>query len=60
MIGIGGGLIDEAKKLPHFLADKFLSDPKPGTYRLELKLELPEGWTERITAALSRAAYSIG
>lgn len=55
-VGIAGGLIDEAAKVPKFLADNLGDAPTPGTYRLELVLSLPEGWGDQVESALSRAS----
>ena len=58
-IGIAGGLIEEAAKVPKFLAESLGNNPQPGEYNLSLNLTLPEGWEEGISAALKRAADKI-
>lgn len=54
-VGIAGGLIDEAAKVPAYLNSVFSGEPEPGEYRLSLTLDVPEGWVEAVQAALKRA-----
>lgn len=56
LLGIGGGLVDEAAKLPPYLTELFSGTPEPGVHKFSLSLELPEGWNEAVEAALGRAA----
>ena len=58
LIGVGGGLVDEAAKLPPYLAQLFSDSPEPGVYRFSLSLELPEGWNDAVEQALGRAAIA--
>ena len=58
-MGIAGGLIDEAAKVPAFLASNIGDKPKPGKYELMLTLSLPEGWNDAVESALQRATDAI-
>lgn len=58
-VGIAGGLIDEAAKVPEYLGRVFAGVPESGIYRLSLTLDLPPGWNEDIEAALSRAVIAF-
>lgn len=58
-IGIAGHMIDEAAKVPTFFAENLSDNPQPGTYTLNLTLELPEGWSENVAAALERATNAM-
>ena len=58
-VGIAGGLIEEAAKVPKFLAESIGDNPQPGEYNLSLNPTLPEGWEEDISAALKRAEDKI-
>lgn len=58
-VGIAGGLIDEAAKVPSFLADNIGDNPEPGEYRLTLTLTLPDGWNDAVEAALARASETL-
>lgn len=53
-IGTAGGIIDEAAKLPAFLACMLSDNPK-GEYVLSLMLKLPSGWGDDVKAAFDRA-----
>lgn len=57
--GIAGGLIDEAAKLPQFMADTFGGEDPSGTYEFKLVLALPDGWVEKISQATQTAAKRI-
>jgi hypothetical protein len=59
LIGIAGGLINEAAKVPEYLGTVFANDPKPGEYRLNLVIELPESWSDAVNAALARVTEAI-
>jgi hypothetical protein len=54
-VGVAGNIIDEAAKLPEFLANTFGGETPSGDYRLSLLLSLPEGWSEAIEEAMERA-----
>jgi hypothetical protein len=58
-VGIAGNLIEEAAKVPAFFVDNLGNNPQPGTYSLILTLELPEGWSEKVTDALARATDAM-
>jgi hypothetical protein len=58
-VGVAGGLIDEAAKVPAFLAENIGDSPKPGKYRLMLTLSLPEGWNDSVESALERSTNAI-
>lgn len=57
--GVVGGMIDEAAKVPKFMADSFARQPVPGTYALSLELKLPDGWAEQIGEAMERAMEEV-
>ncbi|MGJ7574550.1 HNH endonuclease [Variovorax sp. RB2P76] len=58
-VGVAGRVINEAAKLPAFLVETFSADPTAGSYRLELVLDLAEGWEEEIDAAMDRASKAF-
>ncbi|HEV7660942.1 MAG TPA: hypothetical protein VGO55_13970 [Allosphingosinicella sp.] len=58
-IGVAGGLIEEAAKVPEYLGGVFAGDPEPGVYRLILTIELPDGWNKALEAALARATNAF-
>lgn len=58
-VGIAGGLIDEAAKVPTFLAENLGDNPEPDEYRLTLTLTLPDGWNDAVEAALARASETL-
>lgn len=58
-IGIAGSMIDEAAKIPAFLAESLGESPTPGKYALTLTLSLPDGWNEAIDAALANATEAL-
>jgi hypothetical protein len=55
LVGIVGSFIDEASKVPEFLASTMDSEPAFGDFQLKLTLEFPQGWEENIFAALQKA-----
>lgn len=57
-IGIVGNMIDEAAKIPAFLAD-MLSRKVEGVQRLSLTLSLPDGWADQVETALEEAADEV-
>jgi hypothetical protein len=59
LIGVAGGLIDEAEKLPTFIAEVFAKEEPAGVHRLSLTIELPEGWTDAVKVALERATTRL-
>lgn len=58
-VGVAGGMIDEAAKVPTFITEHLGDDPVPGEYRLSLTLSLPDGWSDAIGAALQRATEAV-
>jgi hypothetical protein len=58
-IGVAGGIIDEATKLPKFMAEVFANGPGSGKHKLELELTLPDGWAEAVSAATERAVRAM-
>jgi hypothetical protein len=59
LIGAGGLMIDEAARVPAFLADTFASKPTSGRYALDLVIALPEGWSDAVSAATKKALRRI-
>jgi hypothetical protein len=57
-IGAAGRIIEEAAKLPAFLSETLAGSPS-GKYHLNLTLDLPEGWSEAVEAALERCTNAI-
>jgi hypothetical protein len=57
--GVAGGMIDEAERLPAFLAESLRGEHPSGTYTLKITITLPEDWSERIEAAMERAADQV-
>lgn len=57
--GTAGRIIDEAEKLPIFLSKLLSGDALEGVFKLDLILELPEGWQENIDVALDRVHAKI-
>lgn len=57
--GVVGAMIDEAEKLPRFMAETFGGETQPGNYSLQLVLTLPDGWAERIEAATKEATDHV-
>jgi hypothetical protein len=59
-VGVAGGMINEAAKLPDYLQGMFAGgSPEPGTYTFDLTLTLPEGWNDAVEIALKRAADAL-
>lgn len=58
-VGIAGGMIDEAAKLPAFLSQTFGGEIQSGQYHLSLTLTLPDGWPEQVGAALDKAVQKL-
>jgi len=54
-IGIAGNLIEEAAKLPAWLADTFGQENLSGEQRLSLVLTLPDDWAPAVEAAIGKA-----
>jgi hypothetical protein len=54
-VGIGGRFIDEAAKLPAFMAAILDDDNASGTHTLNMVLSLPEDWVNDVRAALEEA-----
>ena len=56
LVGVVGRMIDEAAKVPRWLADT-VSDPSvSGTHTLSIVMSLPDGWNDKIDEALERVA----
>lgn len=58
-VGVAGRLIDEAAKLPEWMAQTFGRNDPTGDHRLSLVLDLPAGWSEAIAAAYDAAAEAL-
>lgn len=58
-VGIAGGFIDEAAKLPIFMRDTFSPDEVSGTFELNLVLSLPDSWVEAVSVALAKATEAL-
>lgn len=58
-VGVAGAFIDEAAKVPTFLAERLTGEPEPGEHRLSLTLALPEGWNQAVEAALASASEAM-
>lgn len=59
LIGTAGDIIDEAAKLPVFLAETLGTNPIEGSFKLNLVLKLPEGWNDKVEAALERIRIQL-
>lgn len=59
LIGTGGRIIDEAAKLPEFFAKTLGTNPVQGTFELNLVLNLPEGWVDKVDSALARIRIQL-
>jgi hypothetical protein len=53
-IGVAGTLIEQACRVSGFLVDVVAQKPTSGAYNLTLTIELPNGWVEKVTAALEK------
>lgn len=58
-VGTAGRFIDEAAKLPKFIADTLERVPASGQAHLTLVLDLPDDWTEAVMQALAKAHQHI-
>ena len=58
-VGVAGRLIEEAAKLPEYMGTVFSGEPEPGEYRLQLTVDLPEGWAEALEEAMERATEAF-
>ncbi len=58
-IGIAGGFIDEAAKVPAFLSEILADGPESGEYRLDLMLTVPDGWVDAVHSALGRVSDAL-
>lgn len=58
-VGVAGHIIDEAAKVPRFMSETFASGSATGTHELKLKLALPDGWIEEVSAATKRAKRAM-
>jgi len=59
LIGTAGRIIDEAAKLPAFLAETVGTNPPEGHFQLSLVLDLSEGWKDKVDGALKRIAIQL-
>jgi hypothetical protein len=59
LVGVGGGVIDQAAKVPAFLLEIFADRPISERYELVLTVSLPDGWVEAVEVATRRAVNSI-
>jgi len=59
LVGVGGGIIEEAAKVPDYLGTLFADTPAPGQYALNLTLDLPAGWSDAVSEAISRFAQTF-
>ncbi|MEI4507390.1 hypothetical protein WBQ88_16900 [Sphingopyxis sp. CCNWLW253] len=57
--GVIGSVIDEAAKLPKFMAETFGSGTASGVHTLDLVLTLRDGWGDEVGAAMDRASTKI-
>lgn len=57
--GVVGSMIDEAAKLPRFMAETFGGDTQSGSYAIQLTLALPDGWAARTEAAMEKATNLV-
>lgn len=58
-IGVAGGLIDEAAKLPAWMSETFGQGAVSGHYSLSLVLSLPDGWGEAVEKAFENATANF-
>jgi hypothetical protein len=59
LVGIAGGVIDQATEIPEFLTKTISGRPTSGSYQLKLDVTLPDGWTERVEVEMNRAARAL-
>lgn len=59
LIGTAGRIIDEAAKLPAFFAETLGTNPVEGSFKLSLVLDLSEGWSDKVDAALERIRIQL-
>lgn len=53
--GAAAIIVTEAAKLPEFVSGIFATDQPTGTYQLNLVLDVPEGWSDQVKAAIARS-----
>lgn len=58
--GVAGTIIENANKIPLFLAETLATSPIEGTFTLSLTISLPDGWANEVHLALNRAKASLG
>ncbi|MEX7252867.1 hypothetical protein AB2D16_32935, partial [Pseudomonas aeruginosa] len=58
-IGVAGGLIDEAAKLPIWMTKTFSQPNLTGSQKLNLVLTLPKGWPEAVQKAYDDAEADL-
>jgi len=61
LIGIAGRMIDKAAGVPAFLTEKFPENGAPvkGKHELQIKFDVPEGWSDSMDEALQRATRAL-
>lgn len=59
LIGVVGGMVDEAAKIPAFLSETLAGNPTSGKYFLDLTITLPDGWVDGVSQAMQRATRAI-
>lgn len=57
--GVAGGMIDEAAKVPAFIADTLNEQNPTGMRYLNLRLTVPDGWSDQVEAGLARVLKGI-
>jgi hypothetical protein len=55
LIGVAGRFIDKVTIIPSFISEVFSQDDPRGKFEMTVKLDLPEGWVEKMQKALERA-----
>ncbi|WP_056176655.1 HNH endonuclease [Lysobacter sp. Root604] len=58
LVGVAGGIIDEAAKVPDFMSKILADNRAEGQFLLSMKLSLPDGWSDKMNSALARARRS--
>lgn len=59
LVGIVGSFIDKMNEIPTEMAVIFADDAPTGNFTICPTLELPDGWPERISAALDRITVKV-
>lgn len=58
-VGVAGRIVEKATRVPEYMGELFADGPQPGVYRLDITLDLPDGWSESIMAATARARAAL-